>query len=70
MTSRRTVLSSLGTIGVITLAGCSALPIGGNDGSEDVSLPGDAVESVPWPDSPFPVTVPTGLAETHRERSR
>lgn len=72
MTSRRAMLAGLGTVGVAGLAGCSALPFGddGGDRDEDVSLSADAFEPVTWPESPFPVAVPTSLANAHRERAR
>lgn len=72
MASRREVLAALGTVGAVGVAGCSALPFGGSEDDEraDVSLSPDAVESVAWPASPFPVAVPSALAEAHRERAR
>lgn len=69
MTSRRTVLAALGTAGVTSLAGCSTLPFRDRDTGADVSVPADAVEPVSWPDSPFPVAVPS-IPEPHRERTR
>ncbi|WP_144902784.1 hypothetical protein [Halobellus captivus] len=71
MRSRRNVLAGLGAVGVTGLAGCAALPFG-NDQSddEDVSLSTDDIGSLAWPESPFPVAVPTSLVNAHRERSR
>lgn len=72
MTSRRAFLAWLGTAGTVGLAGCSSLPFGDDesDSQSDVSLPAGTVEPIAWPDSPFPVSVPATLAETHRERAR
>jgi len=70
VTSRRRLLAGLGTLGVAGLAGCSALPFGGSDDEREyVDLPPDAAGSVEWPDSPFPVPVPSESAESHRERT-
>lgn len=69
MTSRRRLLAGVGTLGVTGLAGCSALPFVGSDDDRDyVDLPRDAAGSVQWPDAPFPVEVPSRLADSHRER--
>ncbi|WP_459193742.1 hypothetical protein [Halosimplex sp. J119] len=71
MRSRRAVLAGLGTVGAAGLTGCSALPFGDDENQrEDVALPADAVEPMSWPESPFPVAVPEGVAETHRERAQ
>lgn len=71
MTSRRAVLGSVGLLGVASVAGCSALPFGNDDGtaSPDVSLPPDVVEPISWPESPFPTPIPSSLARRHRERA-
>jgi hypothetical protein len=57
---------------VTGLAGCSALPFSDeeSDDSEDVTLPPDAVGSITWPESPFPVGIPDSLTEAHDERAR
>lgn len=71
MRSRRDVLAGLGAVGASGLAGCAALPFG-NDQSDDadVSLSTEDIGSLAWPESPFPVAVPTDPVNAHRERSR
>ncbi|QSG05188.1 hypothetical protein [Halapricum desulfuricans] len=72
MTSRRDLLATLGTVSLAGFAGCSALPFGDgqDEKSDDVALPAATVEPISWPESPFPVAVPSTLAETHRDRAR
>lgn len=72
MTSRRNVLATLGAASIAGFAGCSALPFGEDqrDETENVSLAADTVEPITWPDSPFPVLVPSTLADTHHDRAR
>jgi len=69
MTSRRAVLAAFGTAGVTSLAGCSGLPFRDDSDSGDVSVPADAIDPISWPDSPFPVAVPS-VPDPHRERTR
>ncbi|TKX70997.1 hypothetical protein [Halorubrum sp. SP9] len=70
--SRRRFLAGVATAGAAAIGGCSGLPFT-DDGARDevpASLPSDVVGSVDWPASPFPVTVPESLAETHETRTR
>ncbi|MFC6873215.1 hypothetical protein [Halobellus marinus] len=72
MTSRRRVLSGLATVAFAGASGCSALPFGSDeqDGPDDVSLSPDMIGSIEWPPSPFPITVPAKVADSHEERAR
>lgn len=72
MTLRRNVLTTLGTVSIGGLAGCSALPFGGDQGEEreNVSLPADTVEPIEWSKQSFPATVPSRLADVHHDRAR
>jgi hypothetical protein len=71
MTTRRRFLAGIGTAAATGLAGCSSL--GGPDEREseeiDSSAFGDGVPGIVWPASPFPVSLPASLLETHRTRA-
>ncbi|SFH54777.1 hypothetical protein SAMN04488066_10819 [Halorubrum aquaticum] len=66
------MLAGLGSAGVAALAGCAGLRSSNDDepAGTDVDLRPDAVESVEWPASPFPVAVPSSLAAAHEARAR
>ncbi|WP_424015970.1 hypothetical protein ACOZ35_08670 [Halorubrum xinjiangense] len=70
--SRRQFLAGAAAAGTAALAGCSGLPFTGDEERQEapVSLSADAVGSIDWPASPFPVTVPASLADAHEARAR
>lgn len=69
--SRRRFLAGVATAGAAALGGCSALPFSGEAERREApeSVPADAVGSVEWPASPFPVAVSESLADAHESRA-
>jgi len=69
--TRRQLLAGIGTAGAASLAGCSSLPFGDEDTDDpDVDVPAGTVEPIEWPVSPYPITVPTAISASHRQRAR
>lgn len=72
MTTRRRYLAGLGTLGLTGLAGCEALDRSDGDSTdrlEETDLDGWIPDTVQGP-SPFPFSLPSGLAEEHEARAR
>jgi len=70
MTTRRTLLTGVGTIVATSLAGCASLRGTGDQASKRID-PGEigAVEPVTVPVSTLPVAIPPSLVERHRTRA-
>ena len=67
---RRQLLGTLGAVGGGSIAGCVSLSKEERSStvSREVSLSDDAIEPVAYPESPFPVSIPPAVADTHRTR--